>query len=204
MPGTNDFRPFATGGGANVQAQNDFAADTVVPSGFLSGLASSAKFNKVFRQSSVWAHVLGQIIADTNVNALDDGNMTGLKTAFLTALGSNFFKTETGSWNVAILNTNPSSGGTTKTQSLTFTPKFNGLMICFGMCSYQHAAFVNRTDQIIVNGAPQIDQVNTPFTQFGGFPAVNGTPITITQQCAFSSAIAVPVLMTLAYITVPI
>ncbi len=49
---TNDFKPFATGSGANVLSQADYEALSALASGFLSGKASSAQVNKALRQSS--------------------------------------------------------------------------------------------------------------------------------------------------------
>lgn len=78
MP-TNDFLPFATGGGANVISQPDYAALPALPTGFQSGVAKSQQLNKVWRQSSIMAAVLAQFISDqTGQDALDDGTIATL------------------------------------------------------------------------------------------------------------------------------
>jgi hypothetical protein len=76
----NDFLPFAVGTGANVIAQVDYVADTAdLQDGFQAGIASSAKMNKVWRQSSIMAAVLAQFIVDsTSQPAIDDGTTATL------------------------------------------------------------------------------------------------------------------------------
>lgn len=88
MP-TNDFLPFATGAGANVETQANYILESYVGAGFASGLAQSAQLNKVWRQSSFIAAALAQWIVDkANVNVLDDGNVAGLETNFTAALAA--------------------------------------------------------------------------------------------------------------------
>lgn len=78
MAGTNDFKAIATGGGANVITQEAYSALTsFLANGFSSGVVESDQFNKVIRQSSFIAAVLGQLIADTGINAVDDGDVPG-------------------------------------------------------------------------------------------------------------------------------
>ena len=86
----NDFKPFATGSGANVMSQTDWEALPALLAGFQSGKASSAQINKAFRQSSFIAAALAQLIADTNgTEVLDNGNFSDivlkLKSAISTA-----------------------------------------------------------------------------------------------------------------------
>ena len=86
----NDFKPFATGSGANVMSQTDWEALPALLAGFQSGKASSAQMNKAFRQSSFIAAALAQFIADTNgPDVLDNGNFSDivlkLKSAISTA-----------------------------------------------------------------------------------------------------------------------
>ncbi len=76
MP-TNDFKPWAIGGGANVEAQATYAADPAVGVGETSGTASSTRANKVWRQASIACYSLGQIIVDVlGLDALDDTNIS--------------------------------------------------------------------------------------------------------------------------------
>lgn len=84
--GTNNFLPFATGGSANVINDATYAALSAVTNGFASGIAQSQQLNKVWRQSSVMAAVLGQIIANNGVNASDSDGTSTLVTNLLAAI----------------------------------------------------------------------------------------------------------------------
>ncbi|MEG8851098.1 hypothetical protein U4T44_13435, partial [Klebsiella pneumoniae] len=86
---TNDFKPFATGSGANVLPQADYESLSALASGFLSGKASSAQINKALRQSSTMAALIGQFINQANLDALDNGNVSTLLTNFVAALTVN-------------------------------------------------------------------------------------------------------------------
>lgn len=84
---TNDFKPFATGSGANVLSQADYEALSALASGFLSGKASSAQVNKVLRQSSFVSSAIAQFISSTlNKDILDNGNESAFVTDFTNAL----------------------------------------------------------------------------------------------------------------------
>lgn len=75
----NNFKPFAAAGGANVMAQADYEALAALLTGFQSGTAQSQQLNKVWRQSSIMAAVLGQFIVDlTGQDAVDDGTTATL------------------------------------------------------------------------------------------------------------------------------
>jgi hypothetical protein len=77
MPGTNQFLPFAIGGSANTLTPAAYAAlATVVANGFQPGVASSQQANTVWRQATFVAAAVAQLIANQNVNANDDGNLT--------------------------------------------------------------------------------------------------------------------------------
>lgn len=86
---TNNFKPFATGSSANVTTQADYEALAALLTGFQSGKASSAQINKALRQSSTMAAVLGQLIAQAGLDALDNGNVTTLLNNLISALSTN-------------------------------------------------------------------------------------------------------------------
>jgi hypothetical protein len=89
MAGTNDFKAIATGGGANVITQSEFAALTsFLANGFSSGVVESDQFNKVIRQASFVASGIGKIISDVNLNALDDGNLATFASNLLSAIAT--------------------------------------------------------------------------------------------------------------------
>ncbi len=48
----NEFKPFATDDGANVQEQSDYEQSEIIRLGFKEGLAKSSEMNKVLRQVS--------------------------------------------------------------------------------------------------------------------------------------------------------
>ncbi|MBC6536221.1 phage tail protein, partial [Citrobacter sp. 966a] len=74
----NDFKPFATGPGANVTPQEDWENLPALLSGFMSGKASSAQMNKAFRQASFIAAALAQFVSEkTDQDVLDDGDLPG-------------------------------------------------------------------------------------------------------------------------------
>lgn len=77
---TNDFLPFAGAAGANVLTQPAYVAlSTIRANGFISGTANAQQLNKVWRQSSIMASVIGQLIVDgTGLDAIDDGTIPTL------------------------------------------------------------------------------------------------------------------------------
>ncbi len=118
MTHTNDFKAFAAGGGANVIDQATFAAlTTLIANGFTGGIAQSNQLNKVWRQASVVASMIGSFINDQGYDALDNGDLATLLAHFEAALvaliASNAPKsmvycgTSTGSANVQVLTPSP-------------------------------------------------------------------------------------------------
>lgn len=83
---TSDFLVVAPGPAPNIASQATYAADPIVTTGNVSGVAKSAIINKALRQGTVMAAVLAQFIADkTGANSVDDGTtptlLANLKTA---------------------------------------------------------------------------------------------------------------------------
>jgi hypothetical protein len=75
----NDFLPFATSGLANVISQAVYATASYLGIGRSSGVLPSNVYNKVSRQGSIAAYLLGQIINDNGgVDALDNGDTATL------------------------------------------------------------------------------------------------------------------------------
>src|ERR1700693_5744526 len=80
---TVDYLAFAIGGSPNVIDQADYLASQsgsgIVADGFQTGIAQSNYFNKAFRQSSmVAAAVANMISTQLGINVLDDGNLANL------------------------------------------------------------------------------------------------------------------------------
>lgn len=87
---TNDFKPFATGAGANVIDQGDYTALAELSSGFTAGKASSEQVNKVLRQATVFSNVLAQFISNQlSADVLDNGDTATLLTNLIAALKTN-------------------------------------------------------------------------------------------------------------------
>jgi hypothetical protein len=104
----NDFLPFATGGGANVLSQAAYAALSAVSTGYQSGVAQSAALNKTWRQASIMAAVLAQLINNNaGQPAVDDGTtatlLANLTTAISVIARQNPVLTDTGTANAYVV-----------------------------------------------------------------------------------------------------
>lgn len=87
----NDFKPFATGAGANVTPQAEWEALAALSGGFQAGVAKSSQMNKAFRQASFIAAALAQYTADkSGEDVLDDGDVAGFIAKMSTAFGKDF------------------------------------------------------------------------------------------------------------------
>lgn len=87
----NDFKPFATGKGANVTSQPDWEVLPALLSGFTAGKASSAQVNKALRQASFIAAALAQYTASkSGQDVLDDGDLSGFIAKMSAAFGKDF------------------------------------------------------------------------------------------------------------------
>lgn len=86
---TNNFKAFALDPNANVTSQANWEALPALLSGFTAGKASSAQVNKALRQATTIAALVGQFIANSGVNALDNADVNGLVTKFTNALTTN-------------------------------------------------------------------------------------------------------------------
>jgi hypothetical protein len=85
-PGT-DFLTYAIGVGANVETQAAYAADPAQNIGVGIGIARSALFNKIWRQSSMVAAMIANFTATYSGNYIyDDGNLTEFLNNFETAV----------------------------------------------------------------------------------------------------------------------
>ncbi len=85
----NNFKAFALDPNANVMSQADWEALPALLSGFTAGKASSAQVNKAIRQATTIAALVGQFIANSGVDALDNADVNGLVTKFTNALTTN-------------------------------------------------------------------------------------------------------------------
>ncbi|WP_232832523.1 tail fiber protein [Photorhabdus sp. CRCIA-P01] len=75
----NDFKAFAIGENANTLSQEEYESSDFIGEGFKSGIARSERLNKVWRQSSIIAAVIGKYIAEkTGEDVMDDGDLEKL------------------------------------------------------------------------------------------------------------------------------
>ncbi len=112
----NDFLPFAVGGAANVLTQAQYAAlTTLLADGFQTGTAQSQQLNKVWRQGSIMAAVMGQLIADsTGQNVIDDGTVATIEANLARAIRGDIWNgTDTGAANAYAITLSPAPAALT-------------------------------------------------------------------------------------------
>lgn len=128
---TNDFLQFATGGGANVESQADYLADSNRVNGNQTGIALSAFNNKALRQANFITSQLAQLVGNyTNTNVLD--NTIGAQ--FLSQLSAvvtplpiiiSTFTSSTGTYSLPytffVATANATSGATYTNNAITYT-----------------------------------------------------------------------------------
>lgn len=87
MAGQNQFYPFATGAGANIYTVQNYAAQAARQTGVVEGDADPLLANNAWRQGTVFPAALGEFIAQQEYDAIDNGDVSGLRQAFENALG---------------------------------------------------------------------------------------------------------------------
>lgn len=114
MTAEQDFLTFATAGGANVVSQAAYAALAALGPGFSTGVAASAQLNKVWRQSSIMAAVIGDMIVDvTGQTVIDDGTTATILSNLYQAILLAGFGFDTGAANAYTLTLSPAISATT-------------------------------------------------------------------------------------------
>lgn len=83
---TNNFKAFATGGGANRITAAALAAMAELNPGFTAGVAPSDKCNTLWSQSSLMAAAWGEVILAGGLDALDTENAVQIRDKLLAAL----------------------------------------------------------------------------------------------------------------------
>lgn len=86
---TVDFIPASLNAivGTNLESQADYASDSRRTNGEQTGIASSARFNKISRQSTFIASVIANFMAtNANTDVLDDGDLAGKITILQNAI----------------------------------------------------------------------------------------------------------------------
>ncbi len=123
-----DFLVFAGEAGANVLTQTEYAALSALLTGFQSGIAPSAALNKAWRQGSVMASVLGQLIADiTGQPVIDDGTIATIEENLATVFrGLGKLGIDTGAVNALVVTQAPAPSALYAGMDLTVIPANNG------------------------------------------------------------------------------
>mgnify|MGYP005981407799 CR=1 FL=1 len=86
---TNEFKAFATAGGANVLSQEEYLALAALSTGFQSGIAKSAEINKALRQATTGVAALAQFISEaTDSDINDNGDVSALVDKLAAALAA--------------------------------------------------------------------------------------------------------------------
>lgn len=85
----NDFKPFATGEGANVVDQLEYEKSGFLKEGFKKGMARSSEINKAIRQGSSIAAAVARFVAEkTGEDIFDNGDIGALSRQIETAISS--------------------------------------------------------------------------------------------------------------------
>lgn len=162
---TNDFLVFGGGAGANVITQVTYSGLASRSSGFQSGVAQSAQLNKVWRQSSIMAAVLGQFISDlTGQDALDDGTTTTLLANLKAAISAQ---------SVGIVGAvrNAKMSVTAASASATFTADEVIVESALGGKPYRLAGF-SKTINLATTGAGGMDTGSAPTSGYVALYAI--------------------------------
>lgn len=142
MANTNDFIWFGTGGGANVDSQATYLAALTAlgyPStGFNTGTAFANQLNKVWRQGTAWSKVLGDLLNQFGMDALDNGVPATLLANLITAIKA-------------------SSGQSTQVVTFSATPVFD----CSKGQKFEITLTGNVTSSTITNVLPGMSLVFT-------------------------------------------
>jgi len=189
MAGQNNFKVFAGNSGANVLSQAQFEAMTQLPSGFQTGIAQSNQANKVWRQSSIIASMIAQLICDkTGNDAIDDGTIATLEANFIAAIQSIGRIKLTAPLSLFV----SPSGSDTNNTGLNVGSPFQTIQKAVNVAVN---AYDTQLQPIVVNLAngTYANPINVPAPLFGGGPLVlsgnSASPTTVVISANNAHAI---------------
>ncbi|MGA3827404.1 gp53-like domain-containing protein [Pseudomonas chlororaphis] len=155
-------------------SQSDYAALTARLNGFSAGTAASIQLNKVWRQASIMAAMIGQFIVDNNgTDAIDDGTIATLLNSFKQGL------------NKAGV-TAPQFDSTTKLATTEFVQKSLGSMAGVRVLSAGASLTANDVGHVVVANITSGGVINLP-----GFSSLYAGARFYIQCGASSGAITV-------------
>lgn len=162
---TIDFLPFATGSGANVMSQAEWAALTQRLSGFQSGVAQSAQLNKAWRQSSIMAAVIAQFISDiTGQDVIDDGTTASILANLKSAVSAQATAVVGTARNARMFGTAPSPTATFMADEIVVSTALGGRV-------YRLPNF-SRSVNLATTGAGGMDTGSPPSSGFVALYAI--------------------------------
>lgn len=178
---TNDFLPFANGGGANVLTQAQYAALTsLLSGGFSAGVAPSVQLNKVWRQSSIMSAVLAQFIANqTGANSVDDGTTATLLANLIAAVSASVPGVVGQVRNLSMSVTAASATATLTADEIIVESALGGLRYCL--------ASFSKTINLATTGAGGMDTGTAPVSGFVALYAIYN-PTTQTSALLATNA----------------
>ncbi|UQN68002.1 hypothetical protein L0Z11_09825 [Burkholderia multivorans] len=172
----NNFKPFASAGGANVMSQADYEALAALLTGFQSGTASSQQLNKVWRQSSIMAAVLAQFIVDlTGQDAIDDGTTATLLANLKTAVQAQSAAVVGQARNVAMSVTAASANATLTADEIVVGTALGGQKYVLGAFS--------KTINLATTGAGGMDTGAAPSSGYVALYAIY-SPVKAAQHAS--------------------
>jgi len=162
---TNDFLPFGGAAGANVMTQANYAVLASRTAGFSSGTAQSPQLNKVWRQSSIIASVIGQLINDlTGQDAIDDGSTATLLANLKASIRAQSIGIVGAMRNARMNITTAAATGTFTADEIIVESALGGL-------TYRLANF-NKTLNLAITGAGGMDTGVAPASGFVSIYAI--------------------------------
>ncbi|MFP2422249.1 gp53-like domain-containing protein [Pseudescherichia vulneris] len=184
MANTNNFKAFALDPNANVMSQADWEGLPALLSGFTAGKASSAQVNKAIRQATTIGALVGQFIANSGVDALDNGDVAGLVTKFTNAITTNLGLGTAATKNVGTgTGQIPDMGSFSNSLAVSGYQKLpGGLIIQWGSFNVSATSGVGTTDvtfplafPLSMRGLSGIMSTNDPSQRFIGFDIATTT-----------------------------
>ena len=178
MP-NSDFKPFATGVGAVVESNVDWAALPDLVNGFPSGVLPSKKLNKALRQANIIAAVVAQFIADgSGVDSIDDGTTATLLANMKRSIGK-LPSIEHKHMSISA----PPANSVQILSCAPFVAPCNGTVHAWSTANWTDVGASALTVTLLVNGnLVSAADSKMPQSHFGEFSVTGGTSVTVSTR----------------------